>query len=68
MGTRATVLSVNKDGTLQLQAGILKISAKQNEVRVVEGETSAQKETERSSSGPSAPSAPPLPESWTCGE
>ena len=34
MGTKATVLSVNKDGTLQLQAGILKISAKQSEVRV----------------------------------
>jgi len=47
MGTRATVLSVNKDGTLQLQAGILKISAKQEEVRVVEGETQAQKETRR---------------------
>ena len=43
MGTKATVLSVNKDGTLQLQAGILKISAKQSEVRVVEGETEAQK-------------------------
>ena len=39
MGTQATVLSVNKDGSLQLQAGILKISAKQSEVRVVEGET-----------------------------
>ena len=43
MGTKATVLSVNKDGSLQLQAGILKISAKQDEVRVVEGETDAQK-------------------------
>ena len=47
MGTRATVLSVNKDGTLQLQAGILKISAKQEEVRVVEGETQSQRETRR---------------------
>ena len=47
MGTKATVLSVNKDGSLQLQAGILKISAKQDEVRVVEGETQAQKETRR---------------------
>ncbi|MCI8991091.1 MAG: endonuclease MutS2, partial [Lawsonibacter sp.] len=47
MGTRATVLSVSKDGTLQLQAGILKISAKQEEVRVVEGETQSQKETRR---------------------
>ncbi len=47
MGTKATVLSVNKDGSLQLQAGILKISAKQSEVRVVDGETSAQKEARR---------------------
>ena len=45
MGTRATVLSVNKDGTLRLQAGILTITAKQEEVRVVEGET--QKKVER---------------------
>ena len=36
MGTKAQVISVNKDGTLQLQAGILKITAKQDEVRVVE--------------------------------
>ena len=46
-GTRASVLSVNKDGTLQLQAGILKITAKQDEVRVVEGETQSQKEARR---------------------
>ena len=39
MGTRATVIAVNKDGSLQLQAGILKVSAKQDEVRVVEGES-----------------------------
>lgn len=45
MGTKASVLSVNKDGSLQLQAGILKINAKQEEVRVVEGET--QKEAKR---------------------
>ena len=43
MGTKATVLSVNKDGVLQLQAGILRITAKQEEVRVVEGETQTQK-------------------------
>ena len=47
MGTKATVLSVNKDGSLQLQAGILKISAKQDEVRVVEGESQSQKEAQR---------------------
>ncbi|MBU5434297.1 endonuclease MutS2 [Pseudoflavonifractor sp. MSJ-37] len=43
MGTQATVISVNRDGSLQLQAGILKISAKQSEVRVVEGAESQTK-------------------------
>ena len=42
-GTQGTVLSVYKDGVLQLQAGILRITAKQEEVRVVEGETQTQK-------------------------
>ena len=46
-GTQADVLSVNKDGVLQLQAGILRITAKQEEVRVVEGETQAQKEAKK---------------------
>lgn len=45
-GTRASVLSVNKDGTLQLQAGILKISARQEEVRVAEDDA-AQKQTQK---------------------
>ncbi len=36
MGVTATVLAVQKDGTLQLQAGILKVTASQEEVRVVE--------------------------------
>ena len=47
MGTRASVIAVNKDGSLQLQAGILKITAKQEEVRVVEGAGKAQKEAKR---------------------
>ncbi len=38
-GTRATVLDVKKDGTLSLQAGILKLTAAQDEVRVTENET-----------------------------
>ncbi|MCF0123970.1 MAG: endonuclease MutS2 [Ruminiclostridium sp.] len=46
-GTQASVLSVSKDGILQLQAGILRITAKQEEVRVVQGETQAQKETRK---------------------
>lgn len=46
-GTQATVLSVSRDGVLQLQAGILKITARQDEVRVVEGESQTQKQARR---------------------
>ncbi len=35
LGTRATVLSVNKDGSLQIQAGIMKLNVKPNEVYVL---------------------------------
>ena len=36
LGTQASVISANPDGTLTLQAGILRITAKQEEVRLVE--------------------------------
>ena len=45
-GTKARVLAVNKDGSLQLQAGILKITAKQDEVRVTE-EDGSKKQAQR---------------------
>ncbi|MCI9264293.1 MAG: endonuclease MutS2 [Oscillospiraceae bacterium] len=50
-GTKATVLDVKKDGTLALQAGILKLTATQEEVRVTESETqaSAKRVVERAS-------------------
>ncbi len=35
-GTRASVLAVNKDGSYQLQAGIMKITAQPNEVYLIE--------------------------------
>ena len=38
LGTKANVLSINKDGTLQLQAGILKLNAKPDEVYLLENE------------------------------
>lgn len=37
IGTRAEVISIDRDGTLTLQAGILKITAKEKEVRLIEG-------------------------------
>lgn len=36
LGTKASVLAVNRDGTLQLQAGIMKITAKPEEVYLLE--------------------------------
>ncbi len=36
LGTRANVIAINKDGTYQLQAGILKLSAKADEIYLLE--------------------------------
>lgn len=38
LGTKASVIAINKDGTYQLQAGILKLSAKSDEVYLLEQE------------------------------
>lgn len=38
LGTRASVLAINKDGSYQLQAGILKLSAKKDEIYLLEQE------------------------------
>ena len=38
LGTKASVLAINKDGSLQLQAGILKLTAKPDEVYLLENE------------------------------
>ena len=36
LGTRASVIAINKDGTYQLQAGILKMNAKKDEIYLME--------------------------------
>lgn len=38
LGTKATVLAINKDGTYSLQAGIMKLTAKPDEVYLLETE------------------------------
>ena len=38
LGTKASVIAINKDGTDQLQAGILKLTAKPDEVYLLENE------------------------------
>ena len=47
MNTQAEVTAVNKDGTLQIQAGILKLKARQDEVRVLEEETRRRQQSGR---------------------
>ncbi len=42
LGTKASVIAINKDGTYQLQAGILKLSAKEDEVYLLEHEKACQ--------------------------
>ena len=43
LGTKANVLAINKDGSLQLQAGILKLTAKPDEVYLLENENAYKK-------------------------
>ena len=38
LGTKASVIAINKDGTYQLQAGILKLNAKADEIYLLEHE------------------------------
>ena len=38
LGTKASVLAINKDGTYQLQAGIMKLTAKADEIYLLENE------------------------------
>ncbi len=38
LGTKANIIAINKDGTYQLQAGILKLTAKKDEIYLLEQE------------------------------
>ena len=41
LGTKASVISISKDGTYELQAGILKLTAKEDEIYLLEFENKA---------------------------
>ncbi len=47
LGTKASVLAVNKDGTYQLQAGILKLTAKADEIYLLEQENAYKQKSGR---------------------
>ena len=47
LGTKASVIAINKDGTYQLQAGILKMTAKADEIYLLEYENPYKEKKER---------------------
>ena len=47
LGTKASVIAINKDGTYQLQAGILKLSAKADEIYLLEQDNPYQQKAGR---------------------
>ena len=47
LGTKASVIAINKDGTYQLQAGILKLTAKADEVYLLEHENPYKQKAQR---------------------
>lgn len=47
LGTKASVIAINKDGTYQLQAGILKMTVKPDEVYLLENENPYQQKAAR---------------------
>ena len=47
LGTKASVIAINKDGTYQLQAGILKLNAKPDEVYLIENQNAAKPKAQR---------------------
>lgn len=47
LGTKASVIAINKDGSYQLQAGVLKLTAKPDEVYLLENENSYQQKSAR---------------------
>lgn len=47
LGTKASVLAINKDGTYQLQAGILKLTVKANEIYLLETENPYREKAQR---------------------
>ena len=51
LGTKASVIAINKDGTYSLQAGILKLSAKEDEIYLLENANAQQKHVRPAHSG-----------------
>jgi DNA mismatch repair protein MutS2 len=59
VGVRATVISVSPDRTLELRAGIMNVTAKEDEVLLLEGEKSPEKKIVRQSGAVIHAAVPP---------
>ena len=63
LGTKASVIAINKDGSYQLQAGILKLTAKADEIYLLENENPyKQKQNRPAHSGREMRTATPVSE------
>ncbi|MBO5837073.1 MAG: endonuclease MutS2 [Oscillospiraceae bacterium] len=62
LGTKANVIAINKDGTLQLQAGVLKLNAKKEDVYLLEQENAFKPKTRPAHSGREMKMAPMVSE------
>ena len=62
LGTKASVISINKDGTLQLQAGVLKMNARQEDVYLLEQENAYKPKARPAHSGREMKMAPMVSE------
>ncbi|MGM9669757.1 MAG: endonuclease MutS2, partial [Faecousia sp.] len=51
LGTKASIIAINKDGTYQLQAGILKMNAKKEEIYLLEQENTFKPKSHPAHSG-----------------
>ncbi len=58
LGTKANVIGINKDGTLHLQAGVLKLNAKLDDVYLLEQENAYKPKVRPSHSGREMKAAP----------
>ena len=62
LGTKANVIAINKDGTLQLQAGVLKLNAKKEDVYLLEQENAFKPKSRPAHSGREMKMAPMVSE------
>ena len=67
LGTKASVIAINKDGTYTLQAGILKMTAKADEIYLLENDNPYKDKPARPKHSGREMKLKPTPRRWICG-